>query len=44
LIKKEKEEWEKEKDRIVQIQSFEPIIKLNVGGKQDMHVRRSTLC
>lgn len=41
---KEKDAWEKEKERIAQIQPLEDILKLNISGKDDLSVRRSTLC
>ena len=44
VIRLEKEEWIREKGRIMQIQPVEDIVKLNVGGKEDFHVRKSTLC
>ena len=44
MLEEEKEAWEKEKQRMNQINPIEPIVKLNVGGKEDFHVRTSTLC
>ena len=40
----EKEAWEKEKEKIKQIQPLDDILKLNISGKDDLSVRRSTLC
>jgi len=34
----------KEKERIMQIQPVDDIVKLNIGGKDDFCIRRSTLC
>ena len=41
---KEKQAWEIEKTKIQSMQPLEEIVELNVGGKEDLCVRRSTLC
>lgn len=43
-LMEEKELWRKEKEKICSIQPVEDIVKLNIGGKDDFCVRRSTLC
>ena len=43
-LEKEKQEWQQEKAKICQIQPLEDIIDINVGGKDDFSVRKSTLC
>ena len=41
----EKRHWEQEKARIANIQPIDDeILQLDIGGKQDISIRRSTLC
>ena len=42
-MKRQIRDWEKEKERISQIQQISEIVKLNVGGHKDIDVRKSTL-
>lgn len=41
---KEQDAWKREKDKIKSMQPLDEIIELNVGGKEDLCVRKSTLC
>ena len=43
-LEEEKDMWNKEKARIDKIQPLADIIDINVGGKDDFSVRKSTLC
>ena len=43
-VASEKDQWEKEKQKIQEIQPLDDILKLNISGKDDLSVRRSTLC
>jgi uncharacterized phage-like protein YoqJ len=43
-LNQEKLEWQKEIDIIQQIQPIDEIVELNVGGKEDFCIRKSTLC
>lgn len=40
----EKLDWEKEIQAIQAIQPIDDIVELNVGGKEDFSVRKTTLC
>lgn len=40
----EKKAWLHEKEQIAKIQPLSDIIKLNIGGKEEQMIRRSTLC
>ena len=42
-MKKEVDDWEREKTRIAQIQPITEFVELNVGGHKDIEVRLSTL-
>ena len=42
-MKRQVRDWEKEKERIAQIQQISDIVELNVGGHKDIDVRKSTL-
>ena len=41
---KEKDAWKREQDKIQSMQPLDEIVELNVGGKEDLCVRKSTLC
>jgi hypothetical protein len=43
-LNREKLEWQKEIEMIQQIQPIDDIVELNVGGKEDFCIRKSTLC
>lgn len=43
-LEEDKEIWRKEKMKIDQIQPLEDIVDINVGGKDDFSIRKSTLC
>ena len=43
-FEQQKEEWRREQQRIAQIQPLDDIVDINVGGKDDFSIRRSTLC
>ena len=43
LLDQEKQAWQNEVNRIKQIQPLDEIVELNVGGKDDFCVRKSTL-
>lgn len=43
-LNREKLEWQKEIEKIQQIQPIDDIVELNVGGKEDFCIRKSTLC
>ena len=44
MLSAEKESWENEKKRISQIQPLGDIVELNVSGKKEFDIRKSTLC
>ena len=43
-MNQEKIEWQSEIEKIQKIQPIDDIVELNVGGKEDICIRKSTLC
>ena len=42
-MRKEKQDWELEKQRMHEIQQINDIVQLNIGGNKNIEVRKSTL-